>query len=209
MAYRVKAPWILTNVLYKRLTWSMPANGEQTVYLTFDDGPHPEATPYVLEQLSKYNAKGTFFCIGKNVAQYPDIYNRIITEGHAVGNHTQNHLNGWRTPNSDYINNITEATQYINSKRFRPPYGRIKYAQINLLLSQAAPCRIYMWDVLSGDFDTSISPEKCADNVIRNIKPGSIVVFHDSSKAWDRMHYALPETLKFIRSKNWQTKTLP
>lgn len=187
----------------------MPIGDTPAVYLTFDDGPHPIATPFVLDKLKKHNAKATFFCIGKNVVAEKDIYNRIITEGHAVGNHTQNHLNGWHTNKQVYLDNIEKCAEHIETKIFRPPYGRMTRGQINALVNTPAPWLIYMWDVLSADFDTNISPEECLSNVIDNIEAGSIVVFHDSQKAWDRMSYALPKVLEYCRSKNWDIKALP
>lgn len=209
MAYRVKTPWILSKVLFNRLVWKMPVGDTPAVYLTFDDGPHPIATPFVLDQLAKYNAKATFFCIGKNVEEYPGIYNDIIQHGHSVGNHTHNHLNGWYTGKEKYIQNIEQAGEYINTRLFRPPYGRIRRGQINALIKRKRPYNIYMWDVLSGDFDTNISPEQCLANVLNNIEPGSIVVFHDSQKAWDRMSYTLPKVLEHCRNNNWKPEALP
>lgn len=187
----------------------MPTTNEPTVYLTFDDGPHPKATPFVLDQLKAFNATGAFFCIGKNVTTYPDIYERIIAEGHTVGNHTHNHLNGWKTDDADYIDNIQKASEYINSTLFRPPYGRIKQSQIKSLQDSTSPFSIYMWSILSGDFDIKITPQHCTYNVLKNIQPGHIIVFHDSEKAWDRMSYALPKVLEYCSSKNWLIKSLP
>jgi peptidoglycan/xylan/chitin deacetylase (PgdA/CDA1 family) len=187
----------------------MPVDDKPSVYLTFDDGPHPIATPFVLEQLAQYNAKATFFCIGKNVAHHTGIYKDIQAQGHAVGNHTHNHLNGWHTEKEKYINDTRQAEQYIDSRIFRPPYGRITRGQINALTRGSHPYKIYMWDVLSGDFDTTITPQQCLDNVIKNIEPGSIVVFHDSQKAWERMSYALPKVLEHCSLNNWQIKALP
>ena len=207
MAYRAKTPWWLKK-LYRNLIWDMPA-GDNSVYLTFDDGPHPEITPYVLEQLAAYNAKATFFCIGKNVVEHPEIYQLILSAGHAVGNHTHNHLNGWNTADNIYMANIQQAATYINSRLFRPPYGRIKMAQAKKLLNDNPAWKIYMWDVLSADFDTTITPQQCADNVMTNIQPGSIVVFHDSEKARERMEYALPLVLEFCKTNNWTFKVLP
>lgn len=209
MAYRVKTPWILSNILFNRLVWKMPNGEHNTVYLTFDDGPHPTATPFVLEQLAKYNAKATFFCIGKNVKEHQGIYHDIIQQGHTVGNHTHNHLNGWFSTKSRYIQDIQQAEQYIESRIFRPPYGRIRRGQINALINRENPYKIYMWDVLSGDFDTNISPQQCLDNVQNHVEPGSIVVFHDSSKAWDRMSYALPILLEHCTNNNWKLEALP
>jgi peptidoglycan/xylan/chitin deacetylase (PgdA/CDA1 family) len=207
MAYRVKSPWILRDILYRKLVWRMPTDDKPAVYLTFDDGPHPIATPFVLDTLKGYNAKATFFCIGKNVDEQPEIYRNIQEQGHTIGNHTQNHLNGWKTDNDNYIKNVDIAARKIKSNLFRPPYGRITRGQIKALRNK--PYIIYMWDVLSGDFDTNLTPEQCLKNVLNNIEPGSIIVFHDSEKAWPRMCYALPEVLKYCTEKNWQLRSLP
>lgn len=202
--YKVKASWWLRK-LYSNLIWYIP--DEKAVYLTFDDGPHPTATPFVLAQLQQYNAKATFFCIGNNVAQYPEIYSQLKDWGHTIGNHTFSHMNGWHATTEEYLKNIARADELIDSKIFRPPYGRIKKAQANMLIE--AGRKIYMWDVLSGDFDINLTPEKCLENVLQNIRPGSIVVFHDSTKAWNRMSYALPRVLEYCKQKNWQLKALP
>jgi len=154
------------------------------VYLSFDDGPHPVATPFVLDLLKKYQAKATFFCIGKNVAAYPDIYRRILDEGHAVGNHTHNHLNGWKTKDAVYLADISEAGKHIDSPLFRPPYGRITSFQAKHIAKamKNEKARVIMWDVLSGDFDESLSPQQCSENVVLNAGKGSVIVFHDSEK---------------------------
>lgn len=186
----------------------MPDGSQPAVYLTFDDGPHPVATIYVLEQLRPYNARATFFCIGKNVVEYPDIYTQIVDEGHSVGNHTQHHLNGWDTDTERYIDDIIEASKHISSRLFRPPYGRIKKAQAFMLTENKQPWTIIMWDVLSADFDTKITPEQCLENVLKHIRPGSIVVFHDSVKAWDRMSFALPKVLEFCKNKGWALEAI-
>ncbi len=198
MFYVVKIPWWLKK-LYSDLTWDLPAVGKQ-LYLTFDDGPHPVVTPFVLDELKKFNAKATFFCIGKNVQNHPEIYNRILAEGHSVGNHTQTHLNAWDTDKNLYLKDIEIAGRHIQSNLFRPPYGKItcklaKILQQNSYKSKL-PNRIIMWNVLSGDFDEKISPEKCLSNVLKNSAPGAMVVFHDSEKAFTRMHYALPKVLE-------------
>jgi len=187
----------------------MPQNGMPTVYITFDDGPHPVATPFALAELEKHNAKATFFCIGKNVAEHPGIYEDMLEAGHTTGNHTQNHLNGWFTETKKYLGNILQASKFIDSSSFRPPYGKIKLSQVRVLHRKRPDWKIYMWDVLSGDFDHDITPEQCAQNVIDNIEPGSIVVFHDSEKAWERMRYALPLVLDYCDKQNWRLEALP
>ena len=194
MFYFKKTPWWLKK-LYKSCVWEINTK-QNIIYLSFDDGPHPIATPFVLDELKKYNATATFFCIGKNVALYPEIYKRIIAEGHSVGNHTQNHLNGWKTKNDTYIKNILSAGKHINSNLFRPPYGRITFKQLKLLLQLQQPFKVIMWSVLSGDFDTEISNIKCLNNVITNTTAGSIIVFHDSEKALEKIRFALPEVLR-------------
>lgn len=176
--------------------------GEKKIYLTFDDGPHPQATPFVLDQLAAYGAKATFFCIGKNVAAEPDIYQRIIAEGHTIGNHTQHHLNGWKTDDATYLDDIATAQQYISSNLFRPPYGRIKRSQIKALHQQQN--KIIMWDVLSADFDIGLTGEACLAYVLYHTQPGSIVLFHDSAKAWDRMSVALPKVLEYFSEKGFR-----
>lgn len=193
--------------IYNKCIWHIKDNAN-SVYITFDDGPHPVATPYILEMLNKYNAKATFFCIGKNVSEYPHIYEQIIRQGHAVGNHTQNHVNGWKTDNFPYFKNVGEAAKNIQSNLFRPPYGRITHAQTIGIKKLFPKMKIIMWDVLSGDFDTKITPEKCLQNVIQTTQPGSIIVFHDSDKAWDRLQYALPRFLEYCKEKKWKMKKI-
>ncbi len=209
VTYWVKTPQWIKRFFPGRMIWDMPAGEEPAVYLTFDDGPHPVATPFVLNQLEKYKAAATFFCVGNNVSHYPDIYRQVIAGGHTTGNHTYNHVNGWKAGSSHYIKNIERADKYINSTIFRPPYGRIKYSQIRKLRKKYPNLKIYMWDILSGDFDHSITPEQCLDNVLANITPGSIIVFHDSEKAMERMSYTLPLVLEYCHKKNWKMKALP
>jgi peptidoglycan/xylan/chitin deacetylase (PgdA/CDA1 family) len=202
-------PWFIKK-MYSSLIWEKPTE-EKILYLTFDDGPHATATPYVLDELKKYNARATFFCIGKNVADHPAIYRRIIEEGHRAGNHTYNHLNGWKTKDELYFQNVFEAAKYIDSDLFRPPYGRITKFQAAILQQNGkAPVtgkqvfKIIMWSLLSGDFDTKLSPAGCLQNIILHAKPGYIIVFHDSTKAWERMSYALPRVLEFFANKGYR-----
>lgn len=211
MFYLAKTPGLIKK-LYPSCIWNFTRD-EPTLYLTFDDGPHPEATPFVLDTLKEYGAKGTFFCIGKNVAAHPDIYKRIIAEGHSVGNHTHNHVNGSKCSDQEYIKDVSEARKYIDSKLFRPPYGRISRFQIRLLTAsenakQSAVFRIVMWDVLSADFDITLSGEKCTRNVTANARAGSVVVFHDSEKAFPRMKKALPDSLKFFSEKGYKFEAI-
>jgi len=188
----------------------MPAD-EKTVYLTFDDGPHPEITPWVLQQLKQYDATASFFCIGKNVEQYSTIYQQIIAAGHSVGNHTYSHQNGWETPDDAYLADVQKASALIDSRLFRPPYGRIRKRQAKRLYEAVGKKKVtvVMWDVLSADFDTSISPEACAGIVLKYVEPGSIVVFHDSEKAFPNLQYALPKVLMQLKKEGYQFSALP
>jgi len=201
MFYSIKTPWWL-KLLYKDCIWQIK-DTTKNIFLTFDDGPHPTITPFVLDELKKYNAKATFFCIGKNVLLHNDIYRRIITEGHTIANHTHNHLNGWKTDNDIYLENIAEAKKHIDSKLFRPPYGRITKYQLQQLTTKRFQLRPIMWSVLSGDFDKKITPEKCLSNVVKNAKSGSIIVFHDSEKAFERLQYALPKVLEYFTRQGY------
>ena len=202
MLYPVKIPWIIKKWLYPDYCWGMPST-EKKIYLSFDDGPHPQATPFVLDTLKQYHAKASFFCIGKNVAEFPELYKGILLDGHTVGNHTQDHLNGWKTKDSQYFENIREASKYIDSKLFRPPYGKITRFQAKQIREKMG-MQIVMWSVLSADFDIRIRPEQCLKNVVENAGNGSIIVFHDSAKAFERMAYALPAVLDFYSKKGYQ-----
>ena len=211
MFYFVKTPWLLKK-LYPRCVWDIPVK-EKVIYLTFDDGPHPAATPYVLNTLQQFNAQATFFCIGKNVVEHNAVYRNILDAGHRVGNHTFNHLNGWKVRDENYVQNILEAGKYIDSNLFRPPYGKITRFQVKLLTEiKNSPMNrnfsIIMWDVLSGDFDNNVSPEKCSLNVISNARPGSIIVFHDSEKAFERLQIALPRVLEHFSKKGYRFESI-
>jgi len=192
------------------LLWKMPADKEApAVYLTFDDGPHPIATHFILQQLEQHNGKGTFFCIGKNVQRHRDIYQNILDAGHRVGNHTQNHVNGKLMDDAAYLAEIGLAANVIDTNLFRPPYGRIRRSQAGKILRYNPDWQICMWDVLSGDFDVTITAQQCLNNVLEHIRPGSIVVFHDSEKAWPRLSFALPRVLDHCQKKGWAIKALP
>ncbi|MFD0965223.1 polysaccharide deacetylase family protein [Pseudofulvibacter geojedonensis] len=199
--------------LFANLTWDVSTN-EKEIYLTFDDGPTPEITKWVLDRLSEYNAKATFFCIGKNVAKHPEIAQNIIAHGHSIGNHTQNHTNCWKVSKSTYLNDVEEAQEIINSKvlnqesinLFRPPYGKITSKRAKQLHKRGY--KIIMWDVLSADFDQRINPEKCLQNVLKNTQKGSIVVFHDSIKAQKNLTYTLPKVLEHFSKKGYSFKAI-
>lgn len=212
--YLVKTPrWIQS--LYKNLLWRFDTS-KKVLYLTFDDGPEPTVTPWVLDTLKSFKAKATFFCIGKNIDTHPEIFQRVLNEGHRVGNHTYNHRNGWKTKTNNYLNNTLKAENSIEqqlqsnkakSKLFRPPYGKIKPSQIKQLEKEGY--KIVMWDVISADFDKSISPEQCLSNVTTNITNGSIVVFHDSLKAEINMKSALKKVLKKYSEKGYVFEYIP
>jgi peptidoglycan/xylan/chitin deacetylase (PgdA/CDA1 family) len=206
--YFIKTPWIVKK-WFSSYVWNMPRN-EKTIYLTFDDGPHPEITAFVLDELKQYNAKASFFCLGNNVALYPQIYERMINEGHAVGNHTYNHPNGWEISTEEYLNDIIKASKYIQSNLFRPPYGRIKKEQAKKVKEamKNENVKIIMWDVLSADFDTEFSPQQCLDNVLKNCRNGSIVVFHDSEKAFPNLRYCFPEAIKQLAKEGYRFKKI-
>lgn len=201
--YWIRSPFLLQKY-YSKLIWKKP-NEDQSIYLTFDDGPIPEITPFVLDLLQKHQIKATFFCIGDNIQKHPEIFERIKNEGHHIGNHTFNHLKGWKTDDETYIKNIQKCQELTQTNLFRPPYGRIKKSQIQRIQNQFD---IIMWTVLSGDFDPKLSPEKCLQNVIQNTKSGDIVVFHDSIKAQACMTYTLPLAIDYWLKEGFTFKTL-
>jgi len=210
MFYTIKSPWVLRKT-FPGYTWKVETD-QPVLYLTFDDGPHPEITGFVLDELKRYNAKATFFCIGNNVALYPETYKRILMEGHRVGNHTYSHLNGWKTNDKKYLDDVLKAREHINSDLFRPPYGKITGFQARLLsrikTSDHGLFRIVMWDVLSADFDINLTAEKCYTNVVKNVSNGSIIVFHDSEKAFPRLKNCLPEVLKTLVGKGYRLEAI-
>ena len=199
--------------IFSKYTWRFSISKKE-IYLTFDDGPTPEITTFVLNELKKHNAKATFFCIGKNISTHPEIFKQIIKEDHSVGSHPQNHLNGWKTKTQDYIKNTSEVQRTLQLSNFktlklnlfRPPYGKIKQKQAKYLLSKGY--KIIMWSVLSGDFDTNLSKEKCLQNVLKNTSNGSIVVFHDSVKAAEKVKYVLPKVLEYFSKRGFEFKAI-
>ncbi|MBK6962540.1 MAG: polysaccharide deacetylase family protein [Bacteroidales bacterium] len=200
-----KSPGILRSLTRKNLTWEIHDRPGE-IFLTFDDGPIPEITPLVLQILEKYQARATFFCVGDNVQKYPEVYQQVLDGGHATGNHTFHHLSGWKTPLPEYLENIEKCSQLVNSSLFRPPYGRIRPSYIQ---SIRPTYRIIMWSVLTGDFDQESTPEKVLENALQHTTDGSIVVFHDSIKAADRMFYALPRFLEHFSEKGYRFSPLP
>ena len=207
----MKLYWVKTHTLIKKLfsgfVWDIPGK-TKTVYLTFDDGPIPEATPWVLDILKQHNIKATFFCIGDNIHKHPDTFKQVIKAGHTIGNHTFNHLNGWNTDNETYIANFEKCEATIQeeyngeAKLFRPPYGKIKSAQAAVL--RELGYKIIMWDVLSADFDQTITPQQCLQNVIGTVTDGSIIIFHDSIKASANLRYALPKAIEYLKQNNYE-----
>lgn len=207
MFYLSKTPrWL--RPLHSDAWWKLPGEGNK-LYLSFDDGPHPIITPFVLDALDKVGAKASFFCIGNNVTRYPEVYKDIIARGHRVGNHTYDHLNGWKTADAIYAENVVRAGELIQSNLFRPPYGRLKKSQKKLIKLHNPACQLVMWDVLSGDFDLKLNARQCQELVLKGVEPGSIVVFHDSEKAFPRLGPMLLETLEMLAGKGFSMEALP
>lgn len=213
----MKLYWVKTGRIIKKLfkgyVWDLPTT-DKKAYLTFDDGPTPDVTDFVLNVLEEHAIKATFFCIGNNIDNHPDIFKRIIDSGHTIANHTYNHINGWNTSLEKYLDNARKAEESIikhykafsGNKLFRPPYGKISRSQANALRRQGY--RIIMWDVLSADFDHTISPEKCMANVVDNVRPGSIIIYHDSVKASANMQYALPRAIEILKKRGFRFEAI-
>lgn len=204
----------LASAFFSKLTFRIKT-GEKKIYLTFDDGPSPETTPWVLDELKKSEASATFFCVGAQVEKHPEIFNEIVEQGHAVGNHTMHHLNGWKSSVSDYLVDVKQCEDVLlresriknqESSLFRPPYGKLTPAQYSVLKKNY---NLVMWDVLTRDFDSGISPDKCLHRVITKSKRGSIVVFHDSVKAEKKLWYVLPRVLEYFSERNFSFDSLP
>jgi len=198
------APFWLRAFYPKGLIWSA-STGERKVFLTFDDGPVPEATPIVLEILKKYNVKATFFCVGENVQKYPEIYDSVRKAGHAIGNHTFHHVKAWETDYNTYLSEVAQCQELVNSKLFRPPHGQITRRLARHLRKEY---RIIMWSALTGDYNKNLQSEKCLANAVNNTKPDSIIVFHDSIKALERMEYALPRYIEYCIAEGYSFATL-
>lgn len=196
---------VIVKALYSQLIWELP-NLENKIYLTFDDGPTPDITPWVLDLLRQHQIKATFFCLGKNVEAFPEIYQQIINEGHAVGNHSYDHPSGWKTDKEIYFENVKQAANFISSNLFRPPYGRITRAQAKEIKESY---KIIMWNVLSGDYDPKLSAERCLYNVLKNTKSGSIIVFHDSIKASKKLMSILPQAIETLWNNGFVFDKIP
>lgn len=202
MAYWHISGWM--KHLYKDAVWDCSGNG-RTLYLTFDDGPTPAVTDEVLSILKTYQAKATFFCLGRNAERHPDILALVINDGHTVGNHTYSHLRGWKHEVKTYLSDVELASLFIKSSLFRPPYGQIRRGQLHQLKSKY---KIVLWDVMSHDYENRISKERSLKSVTKYAKEGSIVVFHDSVKAWEKLKFILPATLKFFKEKGYSFKSI-
>nr|WP_320118020.1 polysaccharide deacetylase family protein [uncultured Marinifilum sp.] len=200
MKLRCLRPPAILKFLFPNFVWRYNS-GHKKVYLTFDDGPIPESTPWTLNLLREKNVKATFFCVGDNVKKYPQLYQQIIKDGHAVGNHTFNHLRGWSQNTLKYVENVVLASDFIDSKLFRPPYGLIKRAQAKHLLAEY---KIIMWDVLSGDYRQDITPERCYRDVMKKVRPGSILLFHNHVKADKNMRYTIPRLIDDLHEKGYE-----
>ena len=191
--YLIKTPSVIQK-LFPNFYWKVETpKGDSVIYLTFDDGPIPQVTPWIQEQLAIFNAKATFFCVGNNARRYPELMEATLAARHTIGNHTMHHLDGWKSENVPYFHDVRHCALQVKSSLFRPPYGRLKPAQAQFLTRHY---EVVMWDVLSGDFDPELSADDCFNNVVRNARSGSIVVFHDSLKAEETVRAVLPRLLK-------------
>lgn len=191
--------WLYSDAIFRGSEY------KKTVYLTFDDGPNPEATDFVLDVLNENKVKATFFVLGKNVVKHPEIVERLKSEGHLIANHGMNHLNGWTTKNDEYAKDVFEGKELIDSDLFRPPYGRLSPCQYTKLRKSE---RIVFWDVVSGDFDTTIPGAQVVDNVLFNVRNGSIIVMHDSMKALPNLKTSLTEVIEQLSEKGYSFATL-
>lgn len=199
----VRIPALIRKVFFN-IIWKIPGK-TPAIYLTFDDGPVPELTPWILQTLKKNKIEATFFCVGENVKKYPELYEKIIADGHSTGNHTFGHINGWKSGTKEYIYDIEKASKYIKSNLFRPPYGKIRSLQKKALRKKY---KIVMWDVLSKDYDQSITEWKVLENVLNYTSPGSVVVFHDNIKAEEKLKFVLPKVIEHYLYKGYTFRKL-
>ncbi|MBQ1987248.1 MAG: polysaccharide deacetylase family protein [Muribaculaceae bacterium] len=200
----IEQPPLLYRVLFPECVWRLH-NNDKTVYLTFDDGPIPEVTPWVLDLLDSYNIKATFFCVGDNVKRNPELFQEIKRRGHSVGNHTMNHLQGIKTTSRRYLRNVAEANELIDSPFFRPPHGLLRWEQASVLREHYT---IIMYDVVSRDYNRKLTGEQVLNIVKRYTRQGSIIVFHDSLKAEKNMKYALPRAIEWLKEQGYKFERL-
>lgn len=203
----IEQPPHLYRMLFPNTVWRIEDPVRKTVYLTFDDGPIPEVTPWVLDLLDKYAIKATFFCVGDNVRKHPGVYRRVIEKGHRVGNHTFHHLQGWQHTPAKFLENADRAKELIDSPLFRPPHGHMRMNQCKKL--QDAGYRIIMWDVVTRDYSRFMSPEQVLENVKRYTRNGSVMVFHDSLKAEKNLRYALPRAIEWLLEEGYSFERIP
>lgn len=201
----IEQPPIIYRMLFPGAIWRKPIKGQKTVYLTFDDGPIPEITPWVLDLLDEYNIKATFFCVGDNVRKHPEIYKMVLNRGHRVGNHTFNHIQGIRKFSKRYLENTRLASEYIESDLFRPPHGHMRISQFFTLRRYY---QIVMWDVVTRDYSKLMTPEQVYENVKKYTRDGSVIVFHDSLKAERNMKYALPKSIEWLKEQGYSFQVL-
>jgi peptidoglycan/xylan/chitin deacetylase (PgdA/CDA1 family) len=201
--YFIKTPDFVKS-LFPGFLWSVK-DDQKSVYLTFDDGPVPQVTPWVLDKLAEFDAKATFFCVGENIDRYPDTFQKVLDAGHQVGNHTYSHIAGWETDNVEYFRNIRKCAHLVKTDLFRPPYGKMKPKQVEFINRHY---KIVMWDVLSGDFDDENTPERCYKNVANNAKSGSIIVFHDSLKSFPNLKVCLPKILQYLSEQGYSFRSI-
>ena len=191
--------------IYPNAIWNLPSE-RKVIYLTFDDGPNPVVTEKILALLEDYQAKATFFCIGKNIEQHPELFKLVKEKGHHIGSHTYSHINGWKSNSTDYLTDYQKGRELASSNLFRPPYGRILLNPIQTIQKQD---KVIMWDILSKDYDTSLTPETVLNNVLRNVKPGAIIVFHDSEKAKKNVLAVLPQLLQYLKQQGYAMEAIP
>lgn len=202
----IEQPPLLYRILFPEAIWRLNRRGRRTVYLTFDDGPVPSQTPWVLDILDRYGIRATFFMVGDNVRRYPELRDEVLRRGHSVGNHSMHHLQGTKTRTARYLDDIREAAEHIPSALFRPPHGIMRWAQSRRIRSDY---NIIMYDVVSRDYSRRLTPDQVFDNVRRYTRPGSIIVFHDSDKAAPNMRAALPRAIEWLLSQDYEFDTIP
>lgn len=202
----IEQPPLLYRILYPKAIWRKPIEGKKVIYLTFDDGPIPEVTPWVLDILEKYNVKATFFCVGDNVRKYPEIYRQVLAAGHTTGNHTFNHWQGWKHTTTPFMDNVRKAEEFIESDLFRPPHGHIRNGQYTELIKKGYS--VIMWDVVTRDYNSKLTPERVFNNVKKYTRDGSIITFHDSLKSVNTLKIVLLKAIEWLQGEGYEFHTL-